>query len=300
MNYLTLFIILATLLTVAFSIPTGAVVPCGAPKAGDSTSLICKNTMVLTSAGSNGAVVQVATVRSYCQTPSLVPELVSAYNAATTNSWTWYYNSGSNQNAISQLCFFNTSFNIFNMSCRSYRELDLQVDYPLPGFKVFIQNNTVVYGGSGTTLDSSYSVQSLSGSFSDYCNLQTDVSLPSSHQMPAGCVTIYSNTAAFNICQSGFMESMPSCDLSGNTKSSTKYSTSVIPGFNLCYSSAGVTPFVPYTITTKTSGSTNGVYLEGNGNFAVGQAESSHPSKQYVYFSISPAVRLESFLSLLF
>jgi hypothetical protein len=161
-------------------------------------------------------------------------------------------------------------------------------------------NNTVTYNGVGSTLDGGYSAQNTSGVFGDYCSLQTDTTLPSSHYMPAGCVTIYSNTAAFNICQSSFMENMPSCDLSGSTKSSTKYTTTALPGFNLCYSSNGFSVFTPFTVTTTTSSNVGGVYSEGAGNFAPGMVQSSHPTKSVLSLSVSAADQLGSFLDFIF
>lgn len=289
------------IVTLACAIPAGTVIPCGAPKPSDSTALICQSTlpMLPLSTDLNNASALIVTARSYCALPANAPDMVAAYNAAPTSAPFWFYNHQSSQNTIVQLCYFNTSGNIFDTSCRYVSQTSSQVDYALPGFATYVQNSPVVYNNSQPVPNVSYKVQNTSGLFTDYCNLQTDTTLPTSHQMPAGCVTIYSSVAAYNICQAGFMENMPACDNFLKTASSVKYNTAAIPNINFCYSTNGVVPFTPVVCATTTANTVNGVYVEGCGTFAAGQAESSHPSKTAVYL-VSPADRLYSLFDVLF
>jgi hypothetical protein len=104
-----------------------------------------------------------------------------------------------------------------------------------------------------------------------------------------------------NICQTGFMENMPSCDLKNGVSSSSSYKPTVLGGKSACVVASGtfiasITPLVCSTPSVIDSNPSN--YIEGCGLLNAGIYYTGNTNAPFV--SISPANTLYSLFDFFF
>lgn len=284
------------------SIPIGTLAPaCTVPS---STSMWCVSTLVLNN---------VNTANTASPTPflSATSAFCSSNDTYMANAISQYAQFSpvlapsyvfSSYNKFVQICNITTNGNSYNATCRYGKTFYTTSDYSMPGFWAMTTNAT--YGNATqTSLQYGFTTMNDNRVFAAYCTLYNDTTTAISHFMPPSCVTIVNNVAAMNICQTSFMENMPSCDVTGSLTSSIPYKPSALNGKSACVVPATASAYTSFT-TNPLSCSNAGVlsndgskYVEGcgtmsNGLFAVG----SYATMTNIVISISPASMLESFL----